>query len=48
MNKCIDVLNEMVWHYNIVTIERLVLCLALRPLEGNEAQVCRFSIHPID
>ena len=44
VNKCIDVLNEMVWHYNIVTIERLVLCLALRPLEGNEAQVCCFII----
>lgn len=29
VNKCIDVLNEMVWQYNIVTIERLVLCLAL-------------------
>ena len=29
VNKCIDVLNEMVWSYNIVTIERLVLCLAL-------------------
>jgi len=44
VNKCIDVLNEMVWDYNIVTIERLVLCLALRPLEGNEAQVCCFII----
>lgn len=29
VNKCIDVLNEMVWQYNVVTIERLVLCLAL-------------------
>lgn len=29
----------MIWKYNILTIDRLVLCLSLRTLEGNEAQV---------
>ncbi|KAG8223893.1 hypothetical protein J437_LFUL004729 [Ladona fulva] len=34
----------MIWKYNIVTIDRLVLCLALRTQEGSEAQVCFFII----
>lgn len=34
----------MIWKYNIVTIDRLVLCLALRTQEGSEAQVCSFII----
>lgn len=29
----------MMFKYNIITIDRLVLCLALRTMEGNEAQV---------
>ncbi|KAK3781044.1 hypothetical protein RRG08_046348 [Elysia crispata] len=37
--KCIDALTDMMWKYNIITIDRLVLCLALRCLEGKEAQV---------
>ncbi|CAH1171324.1 unnamed protein product [Phaedon cochleariae] len=44
VNKCIDTINDMIWKYNIVTIDRLVLCLALRPQEGSEAQVCSFII----
>lgn len=27
VNKCVDALNDMIWKYNIVTIDRLVLCL---------------------
>ncbi|KAH0534921.1 mediator of RNA polymerase II transcription subunit 23 [Cotesia glomerata] len=44
VNKCVDTINHMIWKYNIVTIDRLVLCLALRTQEGNEAQVCFFII----
>lgn len=44
LNKCIEILNDMVWKYNIVTLDRLILCLAMRSHEGNEAQVCYFII----
>lgn len=44
INKCVDTINDMIWKYNVVTIDRLVLCLALRTHEGNEAQVCFFII----
>ncbi|XP_056641984.1 mediator of RNA polymerase II transcription subunit 23 isoform X1 [Diorhabda carinulata] len=44
VNKCVDTVNDMIWKYNIVTIDRLVLCLALRTQEGSEAQVCSFII----
>ncbi|XP_014210784.1 mediator of RNA polymerase II transcription subunit 23-like isoform X2 [Copidosoma floridanum] len=44
VNKSVDAINDMIWKYNIVTFDRLVLCLALRTLEGNEAQVCFFVI----
>ncbi|GJQ71180.1 putative mediator of RNA polymerase II transcription subunit [Trypoxylus dichotomus] len=44
VNKCVDTINDMIWKYNILTIDRLVLCLALRTQEGSEAQVCSFLI----
>uniref|UniRef100_A0A3Q3LUV9 Mediator of RNA polymerase II transcription subunit 23 n=1 Tax=Labrus bergylta TaxID=56723 RepID=A0A3Q3LUV9_9LABR len=44
LNKCIEMLNDMVWKHNIVTLDRLILCLAMRSHEGNEAQVCYFII----
>lgn len=44
VNKCVDAINDMIWKYNIVTIDRLVLCLVLRTQEGSEAQVCFFII----
>ncbi|XP_020291253.1 mediator of RNA polymerase II transcription subunit 23 [Pseudomyrmex gracilis] len=44
VNKCVDTINDMIWKYNIVTIDRLVLCLSLRTQEGSEAQVCFFII----
>ena len=34
----------MVWKFNLVTLDRLVLSLALRSHEGNEAQVCFFIV----
>lgn len=27
VNKCVDTINDMIWKYNIITIDRLVLCL---------------------
>ncbi|KAK2720548.1 hypothetical protein QYM36_004432, partial [Artemia franciscana] len=44
VNKFVEIVNDIVWKYNIVTIDKLILCLALRPLEGNEAQVCFYII----
>lgn len=34
LNKCIEILNDMVWKYNIVTLDRLILCLV--SLKGSE------------
>eukprot|EP00058_Branchiostoma_floridae_P008048 XP_002593536.1 hypothetical protein BRAFLDRAFT_88529 [Branchiostoma floridae] len=42
--RCIEILNDMIWKYNIVTLDRLILALAMRSHEGNEAQVCFFII----
>ncbi|XP_014226928.1 mediator of RNA polymerase II transcription subunit 23-like [Trichogramma pretiosum] len=44
VNKCVDAINSMIWTYNVVTFDRLILCLSLRTLEGNEAQLCSFII----
>ncbi|XP_066249832.1 mediator of RNA polymerase II transcription subunit 23 [Euwallacea similis] len=44
VNRCVDTINDMIWKHNILTIDRLVLCLTLRTLEGSEAQVCSFII----
>ncbi|BES98684.1 Mediator of RNA polymerase II transcription subunit [Nesidiocoris tenuis] len=44
VNKGVDSINNMIWKYNIFTIDRLVLCLALRTQEGNDAQVCFFIV----
>lgn len=32
LNKCIEILNDMVWKYNIVTLDRLILCLVRKNL----------------
>lgn len=44
INKRVDAVNDLIWKYNIVTLDRLVLCLAIRTQEGNEAQVCFYII----
>ncbi|XP_071507366.1 mediator of RNA polymerase II transcription subunit 23-like [Diadema antillarum] len=44
VNMCVEKLNAMVWKLNILTLDRLVLSLALRSHEGNEAQVGFFII----
>lgn len=45
VNKFIETLSDMVWRYNIVTIDRLVLCVALRNFDENEARLCYLIIH---
>ena len=40
VNKCIDAMNNLIWKYNIIALEKLILCMALRTHEGSEAQVC--------
>lgn len=40
INKRVDAINDLIWKYNVVTLDRLVLCLAIRTQEGNEVQVC--------
>lgn len=40
IHKCVDSINNMIWKYNVLTIDRVVLYLVLRTQEGNEAQVC--------
>jgi mediator of RNA polymerase II transcription subunit 23 len=44
VNKYVDAVNDLIWKYNIVTIDRLLLCMARRTQEGNEAQVSFFII----
>lgn len=36
LNKCIEILNDMVWKYNIVTLDRLILCLVRIYLLNNK------------
>ncbi|KAH8305992.1 hypothetical protein KR018_009354 [Drosophila ironensis] len=40
IHKCVDTINNMIWKFNVVTIDRVVLCLALRTHEGSDSQVC--------
>ncbi|KAK7495937.1 hypothetical protein BaRGS_00012927 [Batillaria attramentaria] len=41
--RLIEAVSDMMWKYNIITIDRFVLCMVLRNLENMEAQV-RFLI----
>ncbi|WAR24242.1 MED23-like protein [Mya arenaria] len=43
----IEAINDMIWKNNILTIDRLVLCLALRNLENNEARLAFYIIYQI-
>ncbi|XP_055939318.1 mediator of RNA polymerase II transcription subunit 23-like isoform X2 [Argiope bruennichi] len=40
VNKYVDALNDLIWKCHVIQLDRLILCLALRSFEGNEAQVC--------
>ncbi len=39
VNKCIEAMNSLIWKYNVISLDRLILCMVLRTNEGNEAQV---------
>lgn len=43
LNKCIEILNDMVWKYNIVTLDRLILCLVSRK-DLNVSPACRGNL----
>ena len=47
VNKCIDAMNNMIWKYNIVALEKLILCMALRTHEGSEAQVSSYFMKKV-
>lgn len=36
IHKLVDTINDMIWKWNIVTIDKLILCLALRTQEQNQ------------
>ncbi|PVD23184.1 hypothetical protein C0Q70_16447 [Pomacea canaliculata] len=38
--RLLEAVNDMMWKYNIFTIDRFILCMALRNLEDTEARVC--------
>jgi mediator of RNA polymerase II transcription subunit 23 len=44
INKNSDALNRLLCKYQIINLERLLLCMCLRSYDGCEAQVCYFII----
>ena len=39
VNKYIDCLNDLIWKWNVVSIDRFVLAMCLRAFEGNDIKV---------
>ena len=39
VTKAIESINNLVWKYNIIALDRFILCMVLRTTEGSEAQV---------
>jgi mediator of RNA polymerase II transcription subunit 23 len=39
IHKLVDAINDMIWKWNVVTIDRFILCLALRTQEQNQAEM---------
>lgn len=44
VNKYAEALNNLIWKFQIVNLDRLLLCMCLRSFDGCEAQVCFFII----
>lgn len=44
VNKYAGALNDLIWKYQIISLDRLLLCMCLRSFGGCEAQVCFFII----
>lgn len=48
LSKYIDTLNDLIWKYHILTLDKLFLCLALRPFEGEiEFNICLLIIQHV-
>jgi mediator of RNA polymerase II transcription subunit 23 len=45
--KLVDCINDMIWKWNIVTIDRLVLCLALRTQEPSQMDMSTAQVFVI-
>lgn len=48
LNKCIEILNDMVWKYNIVTLDRLILCLVRADIHRDKYTVIEYTSHPVN
>lgn len=44
INRNAEALNKLVWKFQIVSLDRLLLCMCLRSFDGCESQVCFFII----
>jgi len=44
VNKYAEALNDLIWKFQIISLDRLLLCMCLRSFDGCEAQVCFFII----
>lgn len=44
VNKYAEALNDLIWKFQIVSLDRLLLCMCLRGFNGCETQVCFFII----
>jgi mediator of RNA polymerase II transcription subunit 23 len=42
--KFVDAINDMIWKYNFVTIDRFVLCLALRAYEPRKQEMASIQV----
>lgn len=47
ISKSQEALNDLIWKFHIITLDRLLLCFALRSFDGNEAQVMFFIIQSL-
>lgn len=44
VNKYAEALSDLIWKFQIISLDRLLLCMCLRSFVGSEAQVCFFII----
>lgn len=42
MYRYADSLNDLIWKFNVISIDRLLLCMCLRSFEDSKARVCFF------
>ena len=45
VTKCIDAMNNLIWKHNVIALDKLILCMALRTHEGSEAQVIQLAMY---